>query len=70
MAVIEGRGCGVDVMNDAVEVDGSTAQSAIQEWRHVVGLTSVVGSEASGCRCLGCKLAFMCGCWVLECWVW
>ena len=61
MVVIEGRGCGVDIMNDAVEVDGSTPQLAIQGWRHIVGLTLVVGGGASGCQCLGCKLAFMCG---------
>ena len=69
MAVVEGRGCSMDVMNNAVEVDGSMAQSAIQEWRHVMGLMSAVGGGASGCRCLGCKLAFTCGHRVLGCWV-
>jgi len=70
MAVVEGRGCGVNVMNDAVEVDSGTTQLAIQGWRHVMRLTSVVGGGASGCRCLGCKLVFACGCQVLRCWVW
>ena len=70
MAVVEGRGCGVDVMNDAVEVNGGMAQLAIQGWRHVMGLMSAVGGGASGCWCLVCKLAFVCGCWFLRCWVW
>ena len=61
MAVVEGRGCGMDVMNDAVEVDGGTAQSAIQGWRHIVGLMLAVGGGASGCWCLRYKLAFTCG---------
>jgi len=70
MVVIEGRSCGVDVTNDAVEVDSSTAQSAIQGWRHGMGLTSAVGGGASGCWCLGCKLVFTCGHRVLRCWMW